>query len=125
MEKTIFEINETFIANLKLQCVETKLKHADISLVRTEMMTTEALDEIKNVLFEWEIFNGATVRGQTIPVRFFLDRLSLGPTLENMEDEYSVLYNLNLTVSDENDRSFFQLIPIKLFRRKPEHTTIN
>ncbi|KAF1742682.1 hypothetical protein MXB_238 [Myxobolus squamalis] len=105
-----FEINETFIASLTLQRVETKLKHADISLIRTELMTTESLDEIQNVLFEWEIFNGATVRGHTIPVRFFLDRISLGPTSDNMEDEYSILYNLRLSVIDDNDRSFFQLI---------------
>lgn len=52
--------------------------------------------------------DGAPVKGECIPIRFYLVSTDLTPTYENVNKRFSVKYYLNLVLVDEEDRRYFK-----------------
>ncbi|KAI3471246.1 hypothetical protein Pfo_027909 [Paulownia fortunei] len=52
--------------------------------------------------------DGAPVRGESIPIRFFLSPYELTPTYLEHHNKFSVKYYLNLVLVDEGGPSIFQ-----------------
>jgi hypothetical protein len=61
-------------------------------------------------LIKFEIMDGAPVRGESIPVRLFLNSCveHLTPTYRNVHTKFSTKYYLNLVLVDEEDRRYFK-----------------
>lgn len=92
-------------------------------------------------LIKFEIMDGAPVRGESIPVRLFLNSClevrgslffsqsslippslsvqHLTPTYRNIHTKFSVKYYLNLVLVDEEDRRYFKQQEIILWRKPP------
>ena len=71
-------------------------------------------------LEKFDLMDGSPVKGEAIPVRFFLGNIpELTPTYRNVYNKYSVKYFLNLVIVDENNRRFFKQQEIVLWRRAP------
>lgn len=72
-------------------------------------------------LIKFEIMDGAPVRGESIPVRLFLNSCveHLTPTYRNVHTKFSVKYYLNLVLVDEEDRRYFKQQEIILWRKPP------
>lgn len=64
--------------------------------------------------------DGSPVKGEVIPVRFFLGgNPGLTPTYRNVYNKFSVKYFINLVIVDENGRRFFKQQEIVLWRKAP------
>lgn len=57
---------------------------------------------------KFEIMDGAPVRGESIPIRLFLNGYELTPTMRDINKKFSVRYYLNLVLVDEEDRRYFK-----------------
>lgn len=57
---------------------------------------------------KFEIMDGAPVRGESIPIRLFLNGYDLTPTMRDINKKFSVRYYLNLVLVDEEDRRYFK-----------------
>ena len=67
---------------------------------------------------KFEIMDGAPVRGESIPIRLFLNGFdTLTPTFRNVNNKFSVKYFLNLVLIDEEDRRYFKQQEIHLHRK--------
>ena len=67
---------------------------------------------------KFEIMDGAPVRGESIPIRLFLNGFdTLTPTFRNVNNKFSVKYFLNLVLIDEEDRRYFKQQEITLYRK--------
>ena len=66
-----------------------------------------AITESEN-LTKYEVMDGAPVKGENIPVRFYMASTDLTPTYENVNKRFSVKYFLNLVLVDEEDRRYFK-----------------
>lgn len=64
----------------------------------------------------FSIMDGAPVRGETIPIRLFLEPYKLTPTYRAVNNRFSVAYFLNLVLVDEEDRRYFKQQEIFLYR---------
>jgi hypothetical protein len=53
-------------------------------------------------------FEGAPVRGESIPIRLFLAGYDLSPTMRDINKKFSVKYYLNLVLVDEEERRYFK-----------------
>ena len=63
---------------------------------------------IEELVFRYEIMDGAPVRGESIPIRVFLAGYDLTPTMRDINKKFSVRYYLNLVLVDEEERRYFK-----------------
>jgi len=62
--------------------------------------------------------DGAPVKDELVPIRFYLACTDLTPTYKNVNNRYAVKYMLNLVLIDEEDRRYFKQQEITLWRKK-------
>ena len=81
----------------------------ELSIIRKETVgsNTNAVTE-QETLSKFEIMDGAPVKGELVPVRFYLAATDLAPTYENINNRFSCRYSLNLVLIDEQDRRYFK-----------------
>lgn len=91
----------------------------ELSIVRKETVgaNANAVTE-QETLSKFEIMDGAPVKGELVPVRFYLASTDLTPSYENVNNRFSCRYSLNLVLIDEQDRRYFKQQEILLWRKK-------
>lgn len=91
----------------------------ELNVIRKETVGSgpQAVTESEN-LTKFEVMDGAPVKGECVPIRFFLASTDLTPTYENVNKRFSVRYYLNLVLIDEEDRRYFKQQEIILWRDK-------
>ena len=62
--------------------------------------------------------DGGPVKGETVPIRFYLANVDLTPTYKDINNRFSTKYFLNLILVDEEDRRYFKQAEITLWRKK-------
>ena len=62
--------------------------------------------------------DGAPVKNECIPIRFYLASTDLTSTYDNVNKRFSVRYYLNLVLVDDEDRRYFKQQEIILWREK-------
>lgn len=103
MELSIIQ-RETVGVGLKVQVVVTR------RVVASSQMNDH------ETISKFEIMDGAPVRGETIPIRLFLNGLKLTPTHRDVDKKFSTRYYLNLVLIDEENRRYFKQQEVTLFR---------
>jgi len=118
--KSKYHLKDVIIGKVYFLLVRLRIKHMELCLIKRETygqppnMVTES-----DTLTKFEIMDGAPVRGESIPVRLFLDQFDLTPTYRDVQSKFSVKYYLNLVLIDEDDRRYFKQQEITLWRRPP------
>lgn len=57
----------------------------------------------------FEIMDGCPLKEEEIPIRMFLSGFpELTPTMEKVNNKFSVKYFLNLVILDEHNRKYFK-----------------
>jgi vacuolar protein sorting-associated protein 26 len=94
----------------------------ELNIIRKETVGTgdKATTECEN-LIKFELMDGAPMKGDCIPLRFYLSSVDLTPTYENINKLFSVRYYLNLVLVDDEDRRYFKQQEVLLWREKPQH----
>lgn len=116
--KTKYHTKDVVLGKIYFLLVRAKLKRGEISLVRRE--STGAGQNVFNeneTLGRFEVMDGMPVKGESIPVRFFLAPFPLTPTYRNVNNKFSVRYFLNLVLVDEDDRRYFKQQEIIIWRK--------
>jgi vacuolar protein sorting-associated protein 26 len=98
--------------------VRIKIKHMELAIIRRESVGSgQSMQTNSETVIKYEIMDGAPVKGETIPVRLFLESFPLTPTYPNVTNKFSVKYYLNLVLVDEEDRRYFKQQEVKLWRK--------
>ena len=86
-----------------------KIKMMELSIIRKETVGANQAAVTENeTLSKFEIMDGAPVKGELVPVRFYLASTDLAPTYENVNNRFSCRYSINLVLIDEHDRRYFK-----------------
>lgn len=113
--KSRFSLNDNIEGELHFSLVHLKIKSADLSLVRREIVANQITDQ--EVLHRYQIIDGSPARYDTIPFRFPLKNLKdLTPSLKEVEKIGSLLYFVNLIIYDVEGRRYFKQQEIQLYR---------
>eukprot|EP00897_Mesotaenium_endlicherianum_P007594 jgi/Mesen1/6863/ME000351S05985 len=90
------------------------IKHMEIEIRRKESTGSgpNTYNEFET-LAKYEIMDG-----ESIPIRLFLSPYDLTPTYRNVNNKFSVRYNLNLVLVDEEDRRYFKQQEIAIYRHE-------
>merc|ERR1712194_613345 len=140
-DKSKYHMRDVVVGKVFFLLVRIKIKQMELNIIRREMTSnygsggsagSSALSAItggggsggasqtsdNEPLTKFEIMDGAPVRGECIPVRFYLSSVDLTPTYKNVQNKFSVKYFLNLVLIDEEDRRYFKQQEIFIWRKK-------
>lgn len=118
-ERSKFHLRDCILGKVNFNLVRIKIKLMELSLIRRESVGSGPNAVIENeVLTKFEIMDGAPVKGEVVPIRFYLASTDLTPSYKNVNNRLSVKYMLSLVLFDEEDRRYFKQQEIDLWRKK-------
>lgn len=107
--KQAFHLKDCILGKVSFNLVRIKIKMMELSIIRKEAVGAGANAVTENeTLSKFEIMDGAPVKGELVPVRFYLASTDLAPTYENVNNRFSCRYSLNLVLIDEHERRYFK-----------------
>lgn len=114
-----FHLKDCIMGKVNFNLVRIKIKLMELSLIKRETVGNgpNAITE-NETLTKYEIMDGAPVKGEVVPVRFYLASTDLTPTYLNINNRVSTEYVINLVLLDEQDRRYFKQQKIELWRKK-------
>jgi vacuolar protein sorting-associated protein 26 len=117
--RSVYTMKDCILGKVFFNLVRIKIKHMELNIIKKEMVGSgqNAITEQEN-LTKFEVMDGAPVKGECIPIRFYLASTDLTPTYENVNKRFSVKYHINLVLVDEEDRRYFKQQEIILWREK-------
>lgn len=120
--KSRFLLKEVIVGRIHFFLVRLKIKHMEISLIRRESVGTAPNQAVESdTLVQFEIMDGAPVKGESIPIRLFLGGYNLTPTYKDVNKKFSVRTYLSLVLIDEDARRYFKQSEIILYREPKEN----
>jgi len=119
-KKAKYHPMDSVIGKVYFLLVRIKIKYMEIAIVRKETIGSgENQTSTSDVLKHFEVMEGCPVRGEAIPVRLFLSQVDkLSPTYDNVNNQFSVKYFLNLVLVDMTDRRYFKQQEITIWRKE-------
>lgn len=115
--KSRYFLDSCLEGELHFALVNLKIKSADLSLVRREIVAGRITDQ--EVLQRFQIIEGPPARYDTIPFRLPLANLKdLTPSLRDIEMVGSLLYFVNLIIYDVEGRRYFKQQEVQLYRNE-------
>ncbi|KAI6654357.1 Vacuolar protein sorting-associated protein 26B [Oopsacas minuta] len=117
--KQRYHLRDVILGKIYFLLVRVKIKHMQIDLIRKEITGAgnSGISETETVT-KYEIMDGAPVKGECIPIRFFLGAYELTPTMKDINKKFSVRYYINLVLLDEDDRRYFKQQEVILWRKQ-------
>ena len=113
--KTRFALNETIAGVLQFTLVNIRIKSADISLIRREIVGNRITDQ--EVLLKMQVLDGPAGRHDSMPFTIPLANLKdLTPTFVDVEKSVTLLYLLNLIIYDQSGHRYYKQQEIQLYR---------
>ena len=105
-----FHLKDCILGKVFFNLVRIKIKHMELSIIRKEIVGTgqNAVTETEN-LNKFEIMDGAPVKGECIPIRFYLASTDLTPTYPNVNIRREPWQFLQIFVSNylKRDKNFW------------------
>lgn len=115
--KSRFSLKDVIIGRIYFLLVRLKIKHMELSLIRRETVGAppNQITDSETVV-RFEIMDGAPIKGETIPIRLFLNGFNLTPTYRDVNKKFSTRTYLSLVLIDEDARRYFKQSEIILYR---------
>ncbi|KAA3670690.1 vacuolar protein sorting-associated protein 26, partial [Paragonimus westermani] len=107
--KSKYHLRDVIVGKIYFLLVRVKIKNMELHLLKRESIGSGPNNfSDTETIVKYEIMDGAPVRGESIPVRLFLQPYALSPTMRDVNRKFSVRYFLNLVLSDEEDRRYYK-----------------
>lgn len=114
-----YTLKDVVTGNVFFNLVRIKIKQMELAIVRKETVGVGHNSETqKETLGKYEVMDGAPVKGERIPIRYYLSGVDLTPTYININNRFSTKYYLSLILIDNEDRRYFKEQEIILWRDK-------
>ena len=114
LDRTKYSTKDVITGRVTFKKVSMFLKSMLLQIIRREKVIGGEVDNA--ILCRFEIMDGAPIRNEIVPIRFFLSPYELTPTYQNVNNKFSVQYIINLVLFDGNDKRYFKQHEIILYR---------
>lgn len=115
--KSQYSLKEVIVGRIYFLLTRLRIKHMELSLITREssgLQTSNVMTD--STAIRYEIMDGSSVKGETIPIRLFLSGYDLTP---NMSCNYFNVKNyLSLVIIDEDGRRYFKQSEITMYRTR-------
>ena len=117
--KSKFHLKDCILGKVFFNLVRIRIKHMELGIIKKETLGSGQNAVTENeTLTKFEVMDGAPVKGECIPIRFYMASTELTPTFKNINNRFSCRYYINLVLIDEEDRRYFKQQEIELWRKK-------
>ncbi|GAA50525.1 vacuolar protein sorting-associated protein 26B [Clonorchis sinensis] len=107
--KSKYHLRDVIVGKIYFLLVRVKIKNMEIQILKRETLGSGPnMFTDSETIAKYEIMDGAPVRGESIPIRLFLQSYSLSPTMRDVNRKFSVRYFLNLVLLDEEERRYYK-----------------
>lgn len=114
LDKTKYGTKDLVTGRVNFKIISMRLKSMSLEVVRKESLIGSFVDQA--LLCKYEIMDGAPVKNECVPIRFFLSPYELTPTYPNVNNKFSVQYFINLVLIDGDDKRYYKQTEIILYR---------
>ena len=114
LDRTKYSTKDVITGRVTFKKVSMFLKSMLLQIIRREKIIGGEVDNA--ILCRFEIMDGAPIRNEIVPIRFFLAPYELTPTYQNVNNKFSVQYIINLVLFDAKDKRYFKQHEIVLYR---------
>lgn len=107
--------------------VKIRIVHMELMLYRVENYTSdEVYFKKKTILKTFEIMDGAPVRGECIPIRFYLGDANIWPFHHFKDSKLKVEHYIKAKLRDENNKGYYKRLKVDFtrFEPLPEHLVV-
>mmetsp|Transcript_46285 Transcript_46285/g.101029 ORF Transcript_46285/g.101029 Transcript_46285/m.101029 type:complete len:137 (+) Transcript_46285:494-904(+) len=117
--KGVFHLRDCIIGNVEFKNIKIRLKTMELAIIKKETTGSGSkFSTDESTVTKFEVMDGSPVKGEVIPIRFYLKGYDLTPTYMSINNKFSVRYYLNMVLIDEEDRRYFKQQEITLFRQR-------
>lgn len=112
-----YHLKDVIEGFVKFKKVSIRLVSMELQIIKKETLIagTNSKSETE-ILTRFEIMDGAPIKNENIPIKWFLSPYDLTPTYININNRISVQYYLNLVLIDVEERRYFKQHEINLVR---------
>lgn len=116
--KNSYSLKDVIKGEIVFSSVKLMVKKMELCILRKEILGSGSqANTISEELNNFEIMEGCPVSEEVIPVRFYLGSISnLTPTMEGVNNKFSIKYFINICIYDDQNRKFFKPSEIVLYR---------
>jgi vacuolar protein sorting-associated protein 26 len=114
LDRTKYSTKDVITGRVTFKKVSMFLKSMLLQIIRREQIIGGEVDNA--ILCRFEIMDGAPIKNEIVPIRFFLSPYELTPTYQNVNNKFSVKYIINLVLFDAKDKRYFKQHEIILYR---------
>ena len=114
LDRTKYSTKDVITGRVTFKKVSMFLKSMLLQIIRREKIIGGEVDNA--ILCRFEIMDGAPIKNEIVPIRFFLSPYELRPTYQNDNNKFSVQYIINLVLFDAKDKRYFKQHEIILYR---------
>ena len=114
LDRTKYSTKDVITGRVTFKKVSMFLKSMLLQIIRRESVIGGYVDNA--ILCRFEIMDGAPIKNEIVPIRFFLSPYELTPTYSNVNNKFSVKYIINLVLFDAKDKRYFKQHEIILYR---------
>jgi vacuolar protein sorting-associated protein 26 len=114
LDRTKYSTKDVITGRVTFKKVSMFLKSMLLQIIRREKIIGGETDNA--ILCRFEIMDGAPIKNEIVPIRFFLSPYELTPTYQNVNNKFSVQYIINLVLFDAKDKRYFKQHEIVLYR---------
>jgi vacuolar protein sorting-associated protein 26 len=115
LDRSKYTTKDVITGRILFKKVTLNLKMMALEIIKKESYNNGELSSNKTIC-RFEIMDGAPVKNEIIPIRFFLSPYELTPTYKNINNKFSVRYFINLVIYDSKDKRYFKQHEIILYR---------
>ena len=121
LPKQINDIREPLIGAVYFILIKLRIVHMGLTLYRVETYSSdEFFIKKKTELKTIEIMDGAPVRGDHVPIRFFVSEADIWPFVPFKRSQLQVEHYVRAHLTDENGKKYFKRLKVEFARFKPE-----
>lgn len=116
--KNQFLLKECVMGQITFSQVKVQVQKMELNMVRKEILGVGENSSTNTDEFHtFEIMDGCPLKAEEIPIRMFLSGITdLTPSMNSVNNKFSVKYFLNLVIIDDMKRRYFKQSEIRLFR---------
>jgi len=113
--------DEPLVGAVYFILVKLRIVHMSLSLYQVENYSSDdAFIKKKTEIKTIEIMDGAPVRGDHVPIRFFVSEGEIWPFTASQKGYLKVDHYVRATLTDENGKKYFKRLKVEFARFKPE-----
>jgi vacuolar protein sorting-associated protein 26 len=117
VDRNKYHLKDVIDGFVKFKKVSIRLVSMELQLIKKEILIAGNNSKAETeIISRFEIMDGAPIKNETIPIKWFIAPYELTPTYLNINNRLTVQYFINLVLIDVEERRYFKQHEVNLVR---------